>query len=105
MEKKSYELTAFTKDISKQPSIDCVAWLLMPSNIKIFNEKEQAKQGKNKIYSLKRKKAPGKRLKKSLMLNEIKGVVTSGQDPAQLSFQCGTGYGSLFSPEFLVTSS
>ena len=28
-----------------------------------------------------------KSLKKSLMLNGIKGVVTSGQDPTQLSFQ------------------
>ena len=27
------------------------------------------------------------RLKKSLMLSEIKGVVTSEQDPTQLSFQ------------------
>lgn len=55
---------------------------------------------KCKMYSLRREEAPGnallepsavlkeiKCLKESLLLKGIKGVVTSGQDPTQLSFQ------------------
>jgi hypothetical protein len=51
------------------------------------------------MYNLRRKGAPGsgmelspvfkeiRRLEKSLILNEIKEVVTSRQDPTQVSFQ------------------
>ena len=54
---------------------------------------------KYKMYNLRRKGAPGsgmelspvfkeiRRLEKSLILNEIKEVVTSRQDPTQVSFQ------------------
>jgi hypothetical protein len=65
----------------------------------INNKKKQAEQGKYKMYSLRRKWVPGSgmelnpifkemnRLKKSLILNEVKGEETSGQDLTQLSFQ------------------
>ena len=44
---------------------------------------------KYKMYNVRRKETPRSinRLEKSLMLSGIKGVVTSGQDPTQLSFQ------------------
>lgn len=43
---KSYGQIPLSEDISKQPSIDCVMWLLMPSLMQIYNEKEQVEQGK-----------------------------------------------------------
>ena len=42
---KSYRLAALTEDISEQPSIDCVMWLIMASLMQMCNEKEQAEQG------------------------------------------------------------
>ena len=36
---KSYGLTALAEDISKQPSIACVAWLLKASLMQIYTEK------------------------------------------------------------------
>lgn len=38
---KSFELTAFAEDISKQSSIDYIAQLLVPSNMQIYNEKKK----------------------------------------------------------------
>ena len=35
-----------TEEISKQPSIDSVMWILVIIVMKIYNEKEQAEQGK-----------------------------------------------------------
>ena len=67
--------------------------------IKISNEREQIEQGKYEMYNLKRKEARGSgmeqnsvfkeinRLKKSWMLNRVKGGVTSGNNPTQISFQ------------------
>jgi len=45
--KKSFGLiTKLAEKISEQPSIDSVVWLLMFTLMKIYNEKEQAGQGK-----------------------------------------------------------
>lgn len=67
--------------------------------MQVYNEKEQAEQGKVESDSLRRKEALGsiieqspvlkeiKRLKRNLILNGIQGVVTSEQDHTQLSFQ------------------
>jgi hypothetical protein len=85
---ESFSLTALAKEISEQPSIDCVAWLPVLILRKICNEKEQAEQGEIETDSLRGKEALGKCLKESPIVNEIKGVVTSEQDPTQLSFQC-----------------
>ena len=62
-------------------------------------KKSTLSKEKYNMYNLRRKLAPGSvmelslvlkeinRFKKSLMLSGIKGVVPSGQDPTQLSFQ------------------
>ena len=92
---KSFGLVVLSEEISNQPRI--VMWLLVFTLMKICNEKEQAEKGK--MYNSRRKGALGSRmmanpvfkeinrLRKILMLNGIKAVVTSGQDPIQLSFQ------------------
>ena len=41
---KSFGLIPFAKEISKQPGIDSVVWLLVVTLIEIYHEKEQAKQ-------------------------------------------------------------
>jgi hypothetical protein len=41
---KSYR--CLKEDISKQSSIDCIVLLLVASIMKVYNEKQQAKQGK-----------------------------------------------------------
>lgn len=43
---KSFELIPLAEEISKQPSIDSAVWLLVLTLMKIYNEKEQAEQGK-----------------------------------------------------------
>ena len=43
---KSYGLVALAKEMSKQPSIDSVVWLLAFILMKIYNEVEGAEQGK-----------------------------------------------------------
>ena len=43
---KSFGLNPLAKEISKQPSIDSVVWLLVLTLMKMYNEKEQAEQGK-----------------------------------------------------------
>lgn len=67
--------------------------------MQVYNEKEQTEQGKIQNVGLRRKGAPGRvielrtvlkqinRLKKSLILNGIKGMVNSWQGSTQLSFQ------------------
>ena len=42
---KSYGL-ALAEEISRKPGIDCIVWLLVAMIIQIYNEREQAKQGK-----------------------------------------------------------
>ena len=41
---KSFGLIVFAEEISRQPSVDCVVWLLVASLMQIFNVKEQAEQ-------------------------------------------------------------
>ena len=43
---KNYELTALAEEISRQPSDDCIGWLLVAILMQIYNEKGQNKQGK-----------------------------------------------------------
>ena len=43
---KSFELIALGEDISIQPSIDSVVWLLKFTLVKIDNEKRKAEQAK-----------------------------------------------------------
>ena len=52
---KNYELTALTGEISRQPSIDHIDWLLVASLMQICNEQEQAEQGKTQKYSLRQR--------------------------------------------------
>ena len=42
---KVFELISLTKEISRQPSIDCVMWLLAVTLKQIYNEKEWSGQG------------------------------------------------------------
>jgi hypothetical protein len=50
---------ALAEEISTQSTIDFVAWLLVFSLMKTYNEKESAEQGKYKMYSSRREGAPG----------------------------------------------
>ena len=43
---KSFGLISLAEEISKQPSIDSVVWLLVVTLMKIYNEKEQVGQMK-----------------------------------------------------------
>lgn len=43
---KSFKFIPWAEEISKQPSIDSVVWLLVLTLMKIYNEKNQAEQGK-----------------------------------------------------------
>ena len=74
--------------------------------MQIYNAKEQDEQEKNeKVYSLRRKGVLGsvmelnpvlkeiQMLKKTIVLNGIKGVVPSGRDSIQLSLQSLKGKG------------
>ena len=56
-----FGLTAFAGEISKQPSVDCVLWLLMAVPIEIYNKNEQAKQGKLQNVQLEEKWGTGNR--------------------------------------------
>ena len=56
--------------------------------MQIYKEEDEAKQEHSfkKWYRFKRKGASGKIVKKSLILNEIKVVLTSEHDPTKLNF-------------------
>ena len=43
---KRFGLILLAEEISKQPCIDAVMWLLLFTLLQIYNEKEQAEQGK-----------------------------------------------------------
>lgn len=69
---KSPELTGLAAEVSRQSSIDCAMWLLVTALRQIYNEEEQAQQGKTKTHSLRRKGAPGNvMLQQNPMLREI----------------------------------
>ena len=40
---KSFRVMALAEEISRQPSIDCVVWLLVASLMQIYNEKKHGK--------------------------------------------------------------
>ena len=71
------------EEISKQPSIDSVVWLLVLTLMKIYNEKEQAEKIKVQNAEIKkrgtRKQNRAKSCVKEInsLRNRIKGVVTS----------------------------
>ena len=85
--KMKFGLNLLEEKVSKQPN---VLWLLALTLIKIYNEKEQAEQGETQnMYRLK-KGTPGIGIELNPVfkeINRLNGVVTSGQDPTQLSFQ------------------
>lgn len=95
---KSFRLVALAKETSKHPNIDSIMRLLVFIIMKIYNEKEQDDQGKVQMYSSRGKLAIRSekeikpdfkeinRLMKILMINEIKGIMTSGKGPTQLNF-------------------
>lgn len=95
---KHFRLVALTMETSKYPNIDSIMRLLVFIIMKIYNEKEQDEQGKVQMYSSRGKLAQGSekeikpvfkeinRLMKILMINEIKGMVTSGKGTTQLNF-------------------
>ena len=56
---KSFGLMALEKEISQQHSIYSVMQLLVVSLMQIYNEKEQTRQGKHKVCSLRENGAPG----------------------------------------------
>ena len=64
---KSLGLISLTEEISKQPSIDSMLWLLVFTLIKTYNEKEQAEQIKVQMYRL-RKGAPGNEIEQILCI-------------------------------------
>ena len=81
---KSFGFMALAKEISPQCSIYSVVWSLAMALTQLYNGKEQAKQGKYKMYSLRRKGKPRcvmklnpvlkemNRLKRSLVLHRTK---------------------------------
>lgn len=56
---KSPELTGLAAEVSRQSSIDCATWLLVTALRQIYNEEEQAQQGKMKTQ-LEEKRSPRK---------------------------------------------
>ena len=46
---KIFGLILLAEEISKEPTIDSVGWLLVVNLIKIYNEKEQTEQGDKQI--------------------------------------------------------
>lgn len=81
-------------EISRQPSIDCVVWLLVVTIRQIYmkgkiQNVQFEEKGSNRKCNGAKSSAQGykKKFKENLMLNGIERVVTSGQDSTQLSFQ------------------
>lgn len=87
-------LMALAEEISRQPNIMYAMWLLVFTLWQICNEREQPEQGKVQSVQFEKKGAPGnlllvsssvlrkiQGLKKSLLLNGIKGVVPQGKNP------------------------
>ena len=85
------------EEISREPKIDSVVWLLL--FILIKNGKKQSEEGKTENVKFEEKRSIGWRMELSKFCmqgdkhikNGIKGMVTSGQDPSKLSFQLGKG--------------
>jgi hypothetical protein len=43
---KNFALMSLAEEIVRHPTIDCVVWLLVATLMYMYNEKEQARQGK-----------------------------------------------------------
>lgn len=43
---ESYELTILAEEVSRQPNIDYIDWLLVATLVQIYNEKEEREQVK-----------------------------------------------------------
>ena len=91
---------ALAMDVSRQPSIDPVMWLLS-GQLPCRSTVKRSRELQNRKCIVWRIKAAGrvlelspvfkeiKILRKSLIFNEVIEVVTSGQDPTQLTSNCG----------------
>lgn len=91
---KSFGLTPLAEEITRQPSIESVMWLLVFMLKRFMMKRGKLSRVNYKMKILRRKRAPGSRMELSPIFkkingsrNGIKGVVMSGQDPTQLSFQ------------------
>ena len=56
---KRFGLIPLAEEISKQPSIDSVMWLLELILIKIYNDKDQAEQGNIQNTQIEEERTPG----------------------------------------------
>lgn len=91
---KSYGLNSWVGQISRQPNINSIMWLLIITLIHVYSEKEHVGQKEILMYSLKRTRA-------RLMLKEFyqiyfwgKERMPSGHNPSQLDFQLVEGTNS-----------
>ena len=87
---RSIGLILLAEEISEQPSIDSVMWLLVVTLMKIYHEKEQAEQ--EKYFRRKGVQESGMELRPlfketNRLRNGIKGVVTSEQKSHKAKFQ------------------
>jgi len=64
---ESFELTALAEEVSRQPSLNCAAWLLVATFMQIYTKDDKLSKEKPRMYSLRRKGTP-----------RIKGGVTTG---------------------------
>ena len=69
---KSFEIMELAEEISRQPSIDSVMWLLVVTLMQIYNDKEQAEQGKIQNVPIEKKRSNRCIKKLSPVLKEIK---------------------------------
>ena len=71
---KSFEIMELAEEISRQPSIDSVMWLLVVTLMQIYNDKEQAEQGKIQNVQIEKKRSNRCIKKLSPVLKEIKSL-------------------------------
>jgi hypothetical protein len=57
---KTFGLIMLAAEISRQPNMDSVMWLLVFTIMQIYNEPEQAEQGKHNMYNFRRKRLPAR---------------------------------------------
>lgn len=90
--KKNFGFIALEEEILKQPSIDCIMWVVVVTILKIYNERGQAEQANNKMKILKRKRTTRSRIELRSVFKELYGLrnrinetVLSGHGPNQVS--------------------
>lgn len=93
---KSFGINSWVGQISRQPNINSIVWLLIITLMHVYSEKEHVGRKEILMYSLKRTRA-------RLMLKEVKrGQIyfwgkermPSGHNPSQLDFQLVEGTNS-----------